>query len=121
MLVILDDGGGGDVGLDEDDQDNDADQRTQSDQQQLQDDDQMEILIEDDLAGAQSDIRTDSSKRIRTLYMTKYQRARVLGTRALQIAMRKLKEKKEIPMIIRHYLPDESFEDWSIDELILTD
>ncbi len=45
----------------------------------------------------------------------------MLGTRALQIAMRKLKEKKEIPMIIRHYLPDESFEDWSIDELILTD
>jgi DNA-directed RNA polymerase I, II, and III subunit RPABC2 len=34
--------------------------------------------------------------------------------------MRELKEKK-IPMIIRRYLPDGSFEDWSIDELVLTD
>jgi DNA-directed RNA polymerase I, II, and III subunit RPABC2 len=41
-------------------------------------------------------------------------------TDPLQIAMRELKEKK-IPMIIRRYLPDGSYEDWSIDELILTD
>ncbi|CAF3701071.1 unnamed protein product, partial [Rotaria sordida] len=41
-------------------------------------------------------------------------------TDPLQIAMRELKEKK-IPMIIRRYLPDGSYEDWSIEELILTD
>ncbi|CAF3520485.1 unnamed protein product [Rotaria sp. Silwood1] len=80
-----------------------------------------------------------NSKSITTPYMTKYERARVLGTRALQIAMcaplmvepdgetdplqiamRELKEKK-IPMIIRRYLPDGSYEDWSIDELTITD
>jgi len=41
-------------------------------------------------------------------------------TDPLQIAMRELKEKK-IPMIIRRYLPDGSCEDWSVDELIVTD
>jgi len=70
-----------------------------------------------------------------TRYMTKYERARVLGARALQIsmnapimvelegetdplqiAMKELRERK-IPLIIRRYLPDESYEDWSIDEL----
>ena len=69
--------------------------------------------------------------------MTKYERARVLGTRALQIsmnapvmvdtgnetdplkiAMKELRERK-IPMIIRRYLPDNSYEDWSLDELII--
>ena len=78
-------------------------------------------------------------KRITTPFMTKYERARVLGTRALQIsmcapimvelegetdplqiAMKELKNKK-IPMIIRRYLPDNSYEDWAIDELIITD
>lgn len=69
--------------------------------------------------------------------MTKYERARVLGTRALQIsmnapvtveiagetdalkiAMKELRE-RTIPMIIRRYLPDNSYEDWSLDELII--
>ncbi len=91
------DDGGGDAGgidddLDEDefvegDQDLDEDQWTQSNQQQLQGGDRMEIVNEDDLAATQSGMRTDPSKRITTLYMTKYERARVLGTRALQIAM----------------------------------
>lgn len=138
-----DDGGMDDV-IDEDDyvdedQDLDEDQKPQTNQQQLQGDDRMEILTEDDLVGTQAGQRADPSKRITTPYMTKYERARVLGTRALQIAMcaplmvepdgetdplqiamRELKEKK-IPMIIRRYLPDGSFEDWSIEELILTD
>jgi DNA-directed RNA polymerase I, II, and III subunit RPABC2 len=142
------DDGGADGGIDdyvdedeyvEEDPDNEGEQGTQANQQQLQGDDRMEILNEDDLVGAQSGMKTDPSKRITTPYMTKYERARVLGTRALQIAMcaplmvepdgetdplqiamRELKEKK-IPMIIRRYLPDGSYEDWSIDELILTD
>ena len=32
-------------------------------------------------------MKTDPSKRVTTPYMTKYERARILGTRALQIAM----------------------------------
>lgn len=76
-------------------------------------------------------------KRITTPYMTKYERARVLGTRALQIAMnapvlvdiegetdplqiaRKELSQKKIPLIVRRYLPDNSYEDWSVDELII--
>nr|XP_026691206.1 DNA-directed RNA polymerases I, II, and III subunit RPABC2 [Ciona intestinalis] len=79
----------------------------------------------------------EPTKRITTPYLTKYERARVLGTRALQlsmnapvmvelegetdplqIAMKELKAKK-IPIIIRRYMPDGSYEDWAIDELII--
>ncbi|WVR07991.1 hypothetical protein IAU60_005034 [Kwoniella sp. DSM 27419] len=75
--------------------------------------------------------------RVTTPYMTKYERARVLGTRALQISMNApvlvpvegetdpleiaLKElaAKKIPLVIRRYLPDNSFEDWKVEELIV--
>lgn len=78
-----------------------------------------------------------ASERITTRYLTKFERARVLGTRALQISMnapvmvdldgetdplkiaeKELRERK-IPIIIRRYLPDGSHEDWSVDELIV--
>ena len=39
-------------------------------------------------------------------------------TDALKIAMTELRERK-IPMIIRRYLPDNSYEDWHIDELLI--
>ena len=70
-----------------------------------------------------------SATRTTTPYMTKYERARVLGTRALQIAMcapvmvelegetdplqiamKELKQRK-IPIIIRRYMPDD---DWDL-------
>ncbi|XP_047491040.1 DNA-directed RNA polymerases I, II, and III subunit RPABC2-like isoform X1 [Penaeus chinensis] len=98
-----------------------------------EDENQMEILA----AGEGNQVPTQ--KRITTPYMTKYERARVLGTRALQIAMcapvmveieaesdplqiaaKELRERK-IPIIIRRYLPDGSYEDWGIDELIISD
>jgi len=79
----------------------------------------------------------DKAKRITTQYMTKYEKARILGTRALQISMnapvmveldgetdplqiaqKELRDRK-IPMIIRRYLPDGSYEDWPVDELII--
>ena len=75
--------------------------------------------------------------RTTTRFMTKYEKARVLGTRALQIsmnapifvdlndetdpleiAMKELKEKK-IPFIIRRRLPNGSYEDWQVSELII--
>lgn len=68
--------------------------------------------------------------------MTKYERTRIIGTRALQlsqnasplvelagetdplkIASRELQAKK-IPIIVRRYLPDGRFEDWSVQELL---
>jgi len=79
------------------------------------------------------DVKKD---RITTPYMTKYERARVLGTRALQIsmnapvlvplegesdplliAMKELSQKK-IPLIVRRYLPDGDYEDWLVSELL---
>ena len=77
------------------------------------------------------------AERTTTPYLTKYERARILGTRALQIslgapvlvelggevdpleiAMKELKARK-VPIIVRRYMPDKSYEDWSIDELII--
>jgi len=77
--------------------------------------------------------------RITTPYMTKYERARILGTRALQISMNApvmvelegetdplqiaLKElrARKIPITVRRFLPDGSYEDWNVDELIIPD
>jgi len=39
-------------------------------------------------------------------------------TDSLQIAMKELRERK-IPLIIRRYLPDGSYEDWAIHELVI--
>ncbi|KAI9675784.1 MAG: DNA-directed RNA polymerases I II and III subunit RPABC2 [Trizodia sp. TS-e1964] len=80
--------------------------------------------------------RVADDKRSTTPYMTKYERARVLGTRALQISMnapvlvdlegetdplqiaiKELREKK-IPLVVRRYLPDGMYEDWTCEELL---
>lgn len=117
----------------EDDLDDVDDEPLDEHIQAVDDDGQMEILPAD------THQPTPPQKRITTPYMTKYERARVLGTRALQIAMcapvmvelegetdplviamKELKAKK-IPIIIRRYLPDGSFEDWGIEELIMTE
>ncbi|WFC98517.1 subunit common to RNA polymerases I, II, and III [Malassezia yamatoensis] len=80
-----------------------------------------------------------NAERITTPYMTKYEKARILGTRALQISMnapvlvptegeidplaiaQKELVAKKIPLLVRRYLPDGSFEDWSVAELITSD
>ena len=72
-----------------------------------------------------------------TPYMTKYEKARILGTRALQISMnapvlvalegetdplviaQKELAQGKIPLLIRRFLPDGSYEDWSVQELIV--
>ncbi|KAK4264606.1 hypothetical protein QN277_025759 [Acacia crassicarpa] len=99
----------------------------------------------DDMAGEQLETEDreeqEATERPRktSKYMTKYERARILGTRALQIsmnapvmvelegetdpleiAMKELRERK-IPFTIRRYLPDGSYEDWGVDELIVED
>jgi len=66
--------------------------------------------------------------------MTRYERARILGTRSLQLAMgamptvemgdltdmlevaRKELREKKIPMVIRRYMPDGSFEEWDAND-----
>ncbi len=97
------------------------------------------IGLADAAQAATGEGRKGKSKqdRITTPYMTKYERARVLGTRAMQISMnaptlvavenetdplkiaeKELRERK-LPIMIRRYLPDGSYEDWGIDELII--
>ncbi|EQK99835.1 DNA-directed RNA polymerase, subunit K/RPABC2 [Ophiocordyceps sinensis CO18] len=103
------------------------------------------------------DKKIPESERTTTPYMTKYERARILGTRALQIryerartiarareaadkfggdsmnapvlvdlegetdplqiAIKEMREKK-IPLIVRRYLPDGFYEDWTCEELL---
>ncbi|KIY51254.1 RNA polymerase Rpb6, partial [Fistulina hepatica ATCC 64428] len=80
--------------------------------------------------------RQPNKERVTTPYLTKYERARILGTRALQISMNApvlvpldgetdalqiaIKElsQRKIPLTIRRFLPDGSFEDWNVSELI---
>ena len=77
-----------------------------------------------------------NAERITATFLTKYERARILGSRALQLsknappmvvpqpgetdpyqlAERELAERK-IPYIIRRYLPDHTYEDWKLSEL----
>ncbi|XP_011496056.1 PREDICTED: DNA-directed RNA polymerases I, II, and III subunit RPABC2 [Ceratosolen solmsi marchali] len=112
----------------------------------VEDDDNIELEQQEDegenfelVAAGEASGSVQKNKRITTGYMTKYERARILGTRALQIsmcapvmvelegetdplqiAMKELKHRK-IPIIIRRFLPDHSYEDWAIDELIIID
>jgi len=82
------------------------------------------------------DKKIPNDQRNTTPFMTKYEKARILGTRALQISMnapvlvdlegetdplqiaiKELREKK-IPLIVRRYLPDGYYEDWTCEELL---
>lgn len=83
------------------------------------------------------DARPSEGPRITSPYMTKFEKARIIGTRALQISMNApitipldgetdpliIAEKelyqKTVPFIVRRYLPDGSFEDWKIQELVI--
>ncbi|KAJ5086063.1 DNA-directed RNA polymerase I II and III subunit [Penicillium argentinense] len=80
--------------------------------------------------------KVPNDQRTTTPYLTKYERARVLGTRALQISMNapvlvdlegetdplqiavKELNQKKIPLIVRRYLPDGWYEDWTCEELL---
>ncbi|KAG2222098.1 hypothetical protein INT45_007984 [Circinella minor] len=99
-------------------------------------------IIEDGAQGRETDTNGDArmneaKEKTTTPYMTKYERARVLGTRALQIslnapvmvdldgesdplviAMKELREKK-IPLVVRRFLPDGTYEDWHVKDLIV--
>lgn len=82
-------------------------------------------------------IQSKPDNRTTLPYLTKFEKARILGARSLQISMgaplmvdsnsetdalelaaKELKERK-IPITIRRYLPSGKYEDWRIDELII--
>ncbi|PSR94235.1 RNA polymerase, subunit omega/K/RPB6 [Coniella lustricola] len=100
------------------------------------------IVSGDPSAAAKENVKSHKDKkipndqRITTPYMTKYEKARILGTRALQISMnapvlvdlegetdplqiaiKELREKK-VPLIVRRYMPDGFYEDWTCEELL---
>ena len=75
--------------------------------------------------------------RITLPYLTKYEKARILGARALQISMGapilinlegetdsleiafKELRKRVIPIVIRRYLPCGKYEDWELTEMVI--
>ncbi|KAH8894989.1 RNA polymerase Rpb6 [Thozetella sp. PMI_491] len=82
------------------------------------------------------DKKIPNGQRSTTPFMTKYERARLIGVRATQISMnapvlvdlegmtdpldiatKELKEKK-LPLVVRRYFPDGFYEDWTVEELI---
>ncbi|KAK2198408.1 bifunctional Archaeal Rpo6-eukaryotic RPB6 RNA polymerase subunit/RPB6-omega subunit-like superfamily/RNA polymerase [Babesia duncani] len=114
-----------------------------------------EIDIITDAADFRSQV--PEANRITSPYMTKYEKARIIGTRALQISLnapitipvdtsadvaesqsfsfaesleasaaidplviaeRELYQ-KTVPFIVRRYLPNGSYEDWKVEELII--
>ena len=119
--------------------DKEDDYGSEGSHEELDQDDNVDIVEEELDQNAQeggAGGRTKNEERITSSFMTKYEKARVLGTRALQLsttaplmstprpnesdpyklAERELNERK-IPFIIRRYLPDGSYEDWKLSEL----
>ncbi len=84
--------------------------------------------VEEAAAGSEPSERVANAERVTRPWLTKYERTRVLGTRATQIAMGatptvecadetdplRIAEKElkafRVPLVIRRYLPDGSFE-----------
>ena len=93
---------------------------------------------DDDIGIVPNIILKDKKEKITTRYLTKYEKARIIGSRALQISKNapifveiepgewdpiKIAEKelveRKIPFIIRRFLPDGNFEDWRVEDLII--
>ena len=106
----------------------------------LEEDDKqnMEILDEKQIKNNSKKFNLKPIKERETSrFLTKYEKAKILGERAIQIsngakvmvevekgvwdpmiiAEKELREKK-IEYIVRRYLPDGSYEDWDLNELI---
>merc|ERR1719473_175242 len=105
---------------------------------EVEEDPEVDVMAPEDADGDAAGIGvkggyTKNKERITSKFLTKYERARILGTRALQlsknappmiglqqgesdpykVAERELTERK-IPFIIRRYLPDQTYEDWKV-------
>jgi len=125
---------GGDDGSNSSDSDNSD---NTSDSSEGEEKDRFKVGPGVDFANAKT---VPNALKITPKFMTKYERARVIGTRALQIsknapvlidlgkedmdpiliAEKELNERK-IPFLIRRYLPDGSFEDWKVSDLEIID
>jgi DNA-directed RNA polymerase I, II, and III subunit RPABC2 len=86
--------------------------------------------------------KVEKEKRITLPFLTKFEKARILGTRAVQLSQgaktqikiknyfdpveinpieiaKKELQAKIIPLIIRRHLPNGKYEDWSVNELVI--
>ena len=130
----------GDEGIDYDD-DDDVNKEFETDEDEEGDevDDSERNSIIEEGSQVQKNI-IPKEQRQTTPFLTKYEKARIIGARALQISKNspvllsnaqlggetdpiiiaeiELREKK-IPFIIRRYLPDGSYEDWPVKDLKL--
>ncbi len=123
----------GSEGIDYDD----VDQEFEQEEEENDESEERESVILDQPQGGGKAITGDA--RTTTPFLTKYEKARVIGARALQIsknapilvnikdetdpiliAEEELRAQK-IPFIIRRFLPDGSYEDWAVKELKLCD
>ena len=128
----------GDEGVDYDDDDNNVDKEFEEEEEENEESEEAQDsqIMEQQEKGGKAII---GEARTTTPFLTKYEKARVIGARALQIsknapilvaaqdetdpiliAEKELREHK-IPFIIRRYLPDGSYEDWAVRELKLSD
>jgi len=98
-------------------------------------DDQENFEVQEDPSNP-DEARPSEGPRKCTPYLTKYERARILGARALQISMNapvmveldgetdplliaeKELTERMIPFVIRRFLPDGTYEDWKVSELL---
>ncbi|XP_071737818.1 DNA-directed RNA polymerases II and V subunit 6B-like [Rutidosis leptorrhynchoides] len=116
----------------------------EGDEEEIDGDKQEDEDVPDPLLGDNNEDKKEEAKAVEkprktSRYMTKYERARILGSRALMISMNAppqielegetdpleiaLKELRQgkLPFTIRRTLPDGSYEDWGVDELIIED
>lgn len=93
------------------------------------------IILSGSVQAAKGATLREPKDRVTVGVLTKYERARILGTRALQISMnapvlvtiegetdpltiaQKELRQRVIPLIIRRILPDNTYEDWSVAEM----
>eukprot|EP00866_Antonospora_locustae_P000192 jgi/Antlo1/192/927 len=113
--------------------DTESDTESQTSTQTLEENEPFIIEEEGDV------VRIEADRRITSARMTKYEKAYVLGVRsaqlsmnapplvdigeetdAFEIAVQELRERK-IPFVIRRKLPDSTYEDWHIKEMIIPD
>lgn len=119
-------GGGGDIDGDDEDDENEAAAAAAA---------ATSVILSGGAQAGKGAVARKPMDRVTVPILTKYERARVLGTRALQISMnapvlvalegetdpltiaqKELRE-RVIPLMIRRILPDNTYEDWSIREL----
>ena len=120
-----------------DEVDDDLKEELEVDDEDTAQDSRIEVL-QDITSGYDKLVKVEGTDRKTVPYLTKFEKTTVLGIRAQQISagspvmidVGKLREpiemaKKELvegkcPLIVRRHLPNGTYEDWRLDELLIT-